>query len=152
MSRAQKYHTRPRHLYALLFDNRYCYVGQSVDLKRRGREHERDWPEQFEMIHLGTMQGSQAQAEDYEYAWRWKAHRAGWRLYGKQARTGSVFVIGNPRSRMLPQHYRIADGLKWPRNTSKNKQTKTLVKAVAFLALAFMALVLASGFIDWMAT
>lgn len=151
MSRAQKYHSRPRHLYALLFANRHCYVGQSVDLKRRNREHKRDWPDDFEMIHLGTMQGSQAQAEEYEYVWRWKAHRAGWRNYGKDPTTGKVFVIRNPEWRMQPQHYRIADGLRWPKHISNQRQSNTLVRAVACIAMTFMALVLAFAFIDWMA-
>lgn len=135
MSRAQKHHSRPRHLYALLFANRHCYVGQSVDLKRRSREHKRDWPDDFEMIHLGTMQGSQAQAEEYEYAWRWKAHKAGWRNYGKQSRTGSVFLIRDPRLRMEARHYGIARNLKWPVTGSTSNEWKRPVIAVLICVL-----------------
>ena len=140
MSRAQKHHSRPRHLYALLFANRLCYVGQSVDLKRRNREHKRDWPDDFEMIHLGTMQGSQAQAEEYEYAWRWKAHRAGWRNYGKERQAGRVFVIRNPELRMKPQHYFIAKGLKWPQENGKWSRWFWVVGAVMLCVLALTIL------------
>ena len=140
MSRAQKHHSRPRHLYALLFANRHCYVGQSVDLKRRSREHKRDWPDDFEMIHLGTMQGSQAQAEEYEYAWRWKAHRAGWRNYGKDPKTGKVFVIRNPEWRMQPQHYHIAKGLKWPQEGGKLSKWIWVVGATLLCVLTLTIL------------
>jgi len=136
MSRAQKYHNRQRHLYALLFDNRHCYVGQTIAVKRRESEHKRDWGRPFRMVHLGTMEGTQAQAEAHEYAWRWKAHRAGWRNYGKN-RAGEVFIISDPKRRMLREHHKIAACLKWPQKESPRIDG---YRWLFFFGLAFLAL------------
>lgn len=139
MSRAQKYHSRPRHLYALMFDNRHCYVGQTIALKRREAEHKRDWGRPFRMVHLGTIEGTQALAEAHEYAWRWKAHRAGWRNYGKN-RAGEVFIISDPNRRMLREHHRIAADLKWPQKESQGIDGKRwlLLVASALLILTIL--------------
>lgn len=37
--RAETYFTRPRHLYALHFASGDVYIGQTVDLKLRKRQH-----------------------------------------------------------------------------------------------------------------
>lgn len=113
MSRAQKYKPRRRHLYALMFDRRRVYIGQTIDLGRRQKEHRRDWCWPFEMIELGSIVGTQAEAEEYEYAWRYRAGRSGFRVIAKSPRSVDIFEI-NPRRRMDSQRYRLASTLRWP--------------------------------------
>lgn len=114
MSQAQKYHRRERTLYALLWKSGRVYIGQTIEPKRREQEHRRLWPDPFDFVRLGTMQGTQLEAEDHEYAWRWLAHHAGFEVVAK-SRGGDPFVISNPKSRMTPERYAIAGRLRWPR-------------------------------------
>lgn len=111
--RSEKYHPRDRHLYALLFPGEDCYIGQTVDLARRKAEHisERGgWLcADFTMIHLGTIHGTHSMAEDYEFAWRYKAAKAGWTIVGRPPR-----LVVNPHRRMNFRRYWIALGLRWP--------------------------------------
>jgi len=85
--RNQKYLPRPRHLYALFFNGGCCYVGQTVDLLNREKQHRGSrggWQGRpFQFVPLGQMVGTQADAEVHEYAWRYKAHLKGWRIYAK---------------------------------------------------------------------
>jgi len=113
MSRAQKYRTRRRHLYALLFDRERVYVGQTIDLGRRYKEHLRDWCYPFEMIELCAIDGTQAEAEEYEYAWRYRAGRSGYRVLCKSPSSNDVFEI-NPKRRMTPERHQLASSLRWP--------------------------------------
>lgn len=113
MSRAQKYKPRRRHLYALLFDRRRVYIGQTIDLGRRQKEHKRDWCYPFQMVELGSIMGTQADAEEYEYAWRYRAGRSGFRVLAKSPRSADIFEI-NPRRRMTWRRHRIASQLRWP--------------------------------------
>lgn len=111
--RDQKYHPRPRHLYALLFSNGCAYIGQTVDLKTREQQHRRPaggWGRQeFECVHLGTVQDTQAVAEDFEHAWRHVANKAGWHIYAKPPG-----VVVNPSRQMTLQRYALARRLRWP--------------------------------------
>ena len=113
MSRAQKYRTRRRHLYALLFDRKRVYIGQTIDLGRRHKEHRRDWCYPFQMIELGSIDGTQAEAEEYEYAWRYKAGRSGFRVLCKSPSSNDVFEIDTKR-RMTPHRHQLASSLRWP--------------------------------------
>lgn len=113
MSRAQKYKPRRRYLYALLFDRKRVYIGQTIDIDRRHKEHQRDWCFPFELIELGSIVGTQADAEEYEYAWRYRAGSTGFRILCKSPRSSDVFEI-NPRRRMSPARHQIAAGLRWP--------------------------------------
>lgn len=114
MERAQAYHSHERSLYGLLWhDTGQCYIGQTVDMERRNREHMRAWARPFIMLQLEVMVGTQAQAEEHEYAWRLKCAEAGWQPLGK-TREGKVFVI-QPHKRMTPARYAIAKRCKWPR-------------------------------------
>lgn len=112
MSR-EKYIPRKRYLYALLFDHKRVYIGQSIDLRRRNREHERDWSWPFKMVPLGSMIGTRADAEEYEYAWRYRAGREGFRVLCKAQDGHDIFEI-DPRQRMDSHRLRIASTLKWP--------------------------------------
>ena len=113
MSRAQNYRTRRRHLYALLFDRKRVYIGQTIDLGRRHKEHRHDWCSPFQMIELGSIDGTQAEAEEYEYAWRYRAGRSGFRVLCKSPSSNEVFEI-NPKRRMTPERHQLASNLRWP--------------------------------------
>lgn len=106
---SQKYHRRPRHLYALLFADHRCYVGQTIELKRRWAEHRRAWSEPFMPIHLETTEGTQADAEEHEYAWRYVAEQRGFKVLGKPG------VVVRVRRRMTSARYALASGRRWPR-------------------------------------
>jgi predicted GIY-YIG superfamily endonuclease len=113
LGRSEKYHARPRHLYTLLFENGCCYVGQTTDLKRRESQHRNPaggWGNQpFTFVHLATMEGTKEQAEDHEYAWRYTAQRAGWRIYGKPPNVRVNTVL-----RMNSRRQAIARQCTWP--------------------------------------
>ena len=112
MSR-EKYFHRKRYLYALMFDHKRVYIGQSIDIRRRSREHARDWSWPFKMVMLGSMVGTRADAEEYEYAWRYKAGRSGFRVLCKSPSSNDVFEI-DPRQRMTPERHQLASSLRWP--------------------------------------
>jgi len=112
MSR-QKYTPRKRYLYALIFDRKRVYIGQSIDLGRRYREHSRDWCWPFHLVPLGSIRGTYADAEEYEYAWRYRAGREGFRVLGKSQDNSDIYEI-DPRRRMNHDRYRIASTLRWP--------------------------------------
>lgn len=113
--RTQKYRTRPRHLYALLFQNGACYIGQTVNLRTRLAQHRLPsggWMgAQFELVHLGQVNGTQQQAEDHEYAWRYKAQSAGWIVYAKPPS-----IIIDASRRMTMKRRLLSLGMRWPRN------------------------------------
>ncbi|BFI96282.1 MAG: hypothetical protein RSP_17920 [Rhodanobacter sp.] len=120
MERAQRHHKHTRHLYGLLWHpTRQCYIGQTVDMERRRKEHARAWSNPFEMIHLETMEGTQLDAEDHEYAWRFRCSESGWVPLGK-TREGKVFVI-QPRKRMTPARHAIAQRCRWPKRYRINR-------------------------------
>lgn len=138
---AEKYHLRPRHLYALVFPGRRVYIGQTVDLKRRAYQHRRSWHEPFEVLPLIEVTGTELQVEDWEFAWRYVAQRAG-KIVLARARGGEPFIVRDPRARMTAERYRIARGLRWPTaNTATPRRRK---RKVAFaIGLAAAAVVLA---------
>ncbi|WP_157803267.1 GIY-YIG nuclease family protein [Stenotrophomonas maltophilia] len=111
--RNQKYLRRERHLYALVFKNENAiYVGQTVELKRRHREHELQsgWNRHFEMVPLGSISGNHFDAEKYEFAWRLVFHRQNWRIYG----TPPAIVLRNPARRATIEMKMISRKLKAP--------------------------------------
>ena len=136
MSR-EKYIHRKRYLYALIFDHKRVYIGQSIDLDRRHRQHARDWPWPFKMVLLGSMVGTRADAEEYEYAWRYRAGREGYRVLCKSQDGLDIFEI-DPRQRMDSHRYRIASTLKWPAEHKRKFQWwPWLVGAVILAMLHF---------------
>lgn len=112
--RNQKYLPRPRYLYAFFFNGGCCYVGQTVDLLNREKQHRGSrggWQGRpFQFVPLGQMVGTQADAEVHEYAWRYKAHLKGWRIYAKPP----GMLIRDPRRRTTWHMQNLALGLAWP--------------------------------------
>lgn len=108
MGRDEKYHPRERHLYALIFSGRRCYVGQTVDTRRRWNQHRALWRQPFTPVVLASLVGTHADAEEHEYAWRIAAHQRGWRVYGKPG----VFV--NPMRRAHGRRWALARACRWP--------------------------------------
>lgn len=73
-----------RYLYALIFSENRCYIGQTVDLHRRERAHlapSGGWSEEFVFIKLGSVFGTFSDGLTMESAWRIAAQRAGWQVY-----------------------------------------------------------------------
>ncbi|MCO7473069.1 GIY-YIG nuclease family protein [Stenotrophomonas maltophilia] len=114
--RNQKYLPRPRHLYALFFNGGCCYVGQTVDLLNREKQHRSPrggWQGMpFQFVPLGQMVGTQADGEVHEYAWRYKAFRKGWRIYSKPP----GLLIRDPGRRSTFEVRRLAGTYAWPAN------------------------------------
>lgn len=111
--RSQKYHPRKRYLYALLFHNGCAYIGQSVDPTEREKQHRRragGWcGRPFKCIPLGSIVGTEAEAADYEHAWRHRASMSGWKIYAKPPG-----IVVNPRRQMSAKRYAISYKLRWP--------------------------------------
>ena len=116
--RDQAYRSRTRHLYALLFKSGRAYIGQTVDLRRRHGEHGKSWTEPFDMIHLGDCNGTLADAEESEYAWRFVGQQAGWTIVARD-RANNTFIV-NANNRMTPDRYKTAAQCKWPRKHRRN--------------------------------
>ncbi len=110
--RDQKYNARERHLYALKFKNGAVYVGQTVDMARRQKEHESvagGWPCAFEFQHLSTIQGTQLEAEDHERAWRYGAAAHGHQIYGKPPG-----IVVDCRRQQTPNSLKLSKTINWP--------------------------------------
>jgi hypothetical protein len=113
VSLREKYERRERTLYALTWPDGRAYIGQTLHPHTREMQHRRHWRAAFKFHPLTTMIGTQAEAEEHEYAWRWVAHRAGWRVVA-EPRDGSPFVIRDPSRRMTPHRYALAARIRWP--------------------------------------
>lgn len=118
--RAQKYERRSRVLYALLFESGRVYIGQTVEAKRRAKEHGRTWAEPFRFVQLEEMTGTQSEAEDHEFAWRHRASLAGYVVVAKSW-AGETFVVSDTRQRMDDERWTIAERLRWPRELRMRK-------------------------------
>ena len=109
--RDQKYHARERHLYALKFKSGAVYIGQTVNMERRRKEHESiagGWPSAFEFQHLSTIQGTQLEAEDHERAWRYVAASHGDQIFGKPPG-----IVVDCRRQQTPSSLKLAKTLRW---------------------------------------
>lgn len=108
----QKYHARERHLYALKFKDGAVYIGQTVDMARRQKEHESvagGWPSAFDFQHLSTIYGNQLEAEDHERAWRYVAASHGHQIFAKPPG-----MVVDCRRQQTPSSLKLAKTLRWP--------------------------------------
>lgn len=131
--RDQKYHARERHLYALKFKDGAVYIGQTVDMERRQKEHESvagGWPSAFEFQHLSTIQGTQLEAEDHERAWRYVAAAHGHQIYGKPPG-----IVVDCRRQQTPNSLKLAKTLRWPDSRMPMSQRVWKVVHTALLRL-----------------
>jgi len=136
--RSQKYHPRERTLYALLFPNGCCYVGQSVNPHEREQQHRRPaggWNRPFVFQTLGQIVGTEEEAADYECAWRLQAQARGFRIYGKPPG-----MVVNPRRVAQNKHHRLARTLKWPSDRAKRSPAWWfwLIATLVLLGVGFM--------------
>lgn len=137
--RSQKYHPRSRQLYALLFDNGCAYIGQSIDASERERQHRRGsggWSgKPFQCVQLATIDGTEDQAKDYEHAWRHKAAKNGWTIYGKPPG-----MVVNHLNQMNLKRYLLAWSLRWPAQHSRNRKWRIGLILLVVGALSWLLL------------
>ncbi len=111
---SEKRQHRIRHIYALLFPNNCCYIGQSVNLNRRLAQHRHrngKWGRQtFYMVRLDKIKGTYADAEDLECAWRCCAQRQGWSIYGLPPN-----IVVDPARRLNRKRSQLLRQCVWPR-------------------------------------
>lgn len=142
MGREQKYQRRTRHLYALLFESGQAYIGQTVDLPRRERQHRNTWPMPFVFRELGAVVGTQREGEDHEYAWRYVAWRAGWSVVA-MSRAGTVFTLRDPRRRMTMARYRVASQCQWPvRSARRRRRWSWMLRWLGWQAAALASVIM----------
>lgn len=117
---------RRRYLYALMFEkSNRCYIGQSVSPKRRNAQHKKTWGrERFTMYVLGSIYGTYNDAEEYEYAWRYRAHLKNIDVYGMPG------VIINPTNRMSRERTDLSNRLKWPKKARRGGGRRRFVTSL----------------------
>lgn len=111
---SEKRQRRIRHIYALLFSNNCCYIGQSVNLNRRLAQHKHrngKWGRQkFYMVRLDKIKGTYADGEDLECAWRCCAQRQGWTIYGLPPN-----IVVDPLRKLNSKRSKLMRACVWPR-------------------------------------
>lgn len=115
LGRSEKYHTLPRTLYALLFDDGGCYIGQSSNPEQREKQHrsrQGGWHRHFQFHPLEVVTATRAETEAYEQAWRVRASKEGWRVYAKPPG-----VVINPHRRATPHVRWLAMQRRWQLGT-----------------------------------
>ncbi|WP_080052363.1 GIY-YIG nuclease family protein [Stenotrophomonas maltophilia] len=141
--RDQKYHIRSRTLYALVFENGHVYIGQTVDLDQRQKQHRSlrgGWEgKPFDVVNLGSVNATEAQASEYEYAWRINAAKAGWKIYAKPPG-----VTCDPWKRATRQRQHLAGSLSWqiPRRRFPFFKLAALIAAISIGASLLLTLAL----------
>lgn len=120
---------RDRWIYALLFSGRRCYIGQSVNLSRRFKSHSAPsggWDEEFEILVLGRVTGTEWDAIWFEYAWRWKAHQAGWSVYSRPK-----ILIENIDSAIMDDVKAFGSTLTWDTSVTLGQQSVLFLESSA---------------------
>ncbi|WP_448478686.1 GIY-YIG nuclease family protein [Pseudoxanthomonas mexicana] len=124
LGRSEKYHALPRTLYALLFDDGGCYIGQSSNPEQREkqhRSHQGGWHRPFRFHALEVVTATRAEAEAYEQAWRVKASREGWRIYAKPPG-----VVINPHRRATPHVRWLVMHRRWSLGTPSKRPSESI--------------------------
>ena len=124
---------RRRYLYALIFKHGpYCYIGQTVNPKRRHGQHRNTWgKKKFSMHILNSIQGNKQEAEEFEYAWRYVAYKKGFNVYGLPPD-----IVVNPELRMNSDRLDLVRRLKWPRTA---RQGGRLIRFLIWLTAFVLA-------------
>lgn len=115
LGRSEKYHALPRTLYALLFDDGGCYIGQSSNPQQREKQHrsrQGGWHRPFQFHVLSVVTATRAEAEAHEQAWRVRASKEGWRVYAKPPG-----IVINPHRRATPHVRWLAHQCRWTLGT-----------------------------------
>lgn len=140
LGRSEKYHALPRTLYALLFDDGGCYVGQSTNPQQREKQHRSPkggWHRPFRFHALEVVTATRAETEAYEQAWRVKASREGWRIYAKPPG-----IVANPRTWAVARRCGLAHQRRWQLGTPVKAPSERVgwwpwvVVVISVLALA----------------
>ncbi|MBH1539546.1 GIY-YIG nuclease family protein [Stenotrophomonas maltophilia] len=140
LGRSEKYHALPRTLYALLFDDGGCYVGQSSNPQQREKQHrsrQGGWHRPFRFHALEVVTATRAEAEAHEQAWRGEASRGGGRIYAKPPG-----IVVNPNRRATPHVRWLAHQRRWQLGTPGKAPSERVgggpwvVVVISVLALA----------------
>lgn len=124
LGRSEKYHALPRTLYALLFDDGGCYIGQSSNPEQREKQHrsrQGGWHRPFRFYALEVVTVTRAEAEAYEQAWRVRASKEGWRVYAKPPG-----IVINPHRRATPHVRWLAMQRRWPLGSPGNRPSERI--------------------------
>ena len=122
LGRSEKYHALPRTLYALLFDDGGCYIGQSSNPQQREKQHrsrQGGWHRPFQFHVLSVVTATRAEAEAHEQAWRVRASKEGWRVYAKPPG-----IVINPHRRATPQVRWLALQCRWTLGTPRMRPSE----------------------------
>lgn len=129
----ERHRVRVRHLYGVFFKGTDVYVGQSVDLRRREREHRKAWPRSFRFVKLGSIRGTYADAEIAEQAWRCLATRQGHTILAIQ---GDMSVRVNPHIRRTREVNAFMRQLRWPKHLRAHRRWRRWLVGGAVITLA----------------
>lgn len=115
---AEAYYKRKRYLYALFVMNA-VYIGQSVNPHKRLKQHllkSGGWNMSLHMEVLTSIEGTREDADFLERAYRLKAVRLGYKVFGKP----HVFIDPNRQATFAQRikSYRLP----WPKNWRKGPQ------------------------------
>lgn len=143
---SEKRQRRTRYIYALLFSNNCCYIGQSVDLSRRLAQHKHrngKWGRQkFYMVRLDKIKGTYADAEDLECAWRCCAQRQGWTIYGLPPN-----IVVDPSRKLNSRRSGLLRKCVWPRKHRRVSQSQAGVLKIFVVVGIFLAL---CAYMNWL--
>lgn len=124
LGRSEKYHALPRTLYALLFDDGGCYIGQSSNPEQREKQHrscQGGWHRPFQFHALEVVTATRADTEAYEQAWRVRASKEGWRIYAKPPG-----IVINPHRRATPHVRWLAMQRRWSLGTPGRRPSERI--------------------------
>lgn len=146
MTNSEKRQHRIRYIYALLFSNNCCYIGQSVNLNRRLAQHKHrngKWGRQkFYMVRLDKIKGTYTAAEDLECAWRCCAQRQGWTIYGLPPN-----IVVDPSRKLNRRRSQLLQTCVWPR---KHRAVSHVGVDIFKIFIAVVTLFVVCSYMNWL--